>query len=70
MDVAIILIPISLILGLLFLITYIWSTINGQFDDLETPAHRILLDDNITKKVNENQGIEPSKNETDIKIEK
>ena len=27
-----------------------WSGKNGQFDDLEGPAHRILMDDDDTSK--------------------
>ncbi len=39
------LIPISV--GLVFLIgiAFWWSLRNGQFDDLEGPAYRILMDD-------------------------
>jgi cbb3-type cytochrome oxidase maturation protein len=37
--------PFALLLGLGFLAVFIWMARRGQFDDLETPAHRILLDD-------------------------
>ncbi len=42
------LIPISV--GLVFLIgiAFWWSLRNGQFDDLEGPAYRILMDDDCT----------------------
>lgn len=30
-----------------FGVAFIFSTLNGQFDDLETPAHRILLSDEL-----------------------
>ena len=45
MEAVYLLIPISLIL--VFLIALIcWSSVkNGQFDDLEGPAFRILMDD-------------------------
>jgi cbb3-type cytochrome oxidase maturation protein len=42
--------PVALLLGFGFLATFIWLTIQGQFDDLETPAHRILIDDESIKK--------------------
>jgi cbb3-type cytochrome oxidase maturation protein len=36
------LIPLALFLGLLFLLFFFWSVVSGQYDDLETPACRIL----------------------------
>ncbi|HEX7952515.1 MAG TPA: cbb3-type cytochrome oxidase assembly protein CcoS [Burkholderiales bacterium] len=45
MDILYLLIPLSIVL--VFLIGWIfrWSLDNGQFDDLEGPAHRVLQDD-------------------------
>ena len=37
--------PFALLLALLFLAAFIWSVKSGQMDDLETPAHRILGED-------------------------
>ncbi|MGZ3696763.1 MAG: cbb3-type cytochrome oxidase assembly protein CcoS [Bdellovibrionota bacterium] len=45
MSVLYVMLPISLALGLGFLIGFIRMSSQGQFDDLETPAHRMLLDD-------------------------
>ena len=39
------LIPIALGLGALGLIGFVWSVRDGQYDDLEGAAHRILDDD-------------------------
>ena len=39
------LIPIALFLGLLGLAGFLWSLKNGQYDDLDGAANRILLDD-------------------------
>ena len=39
------LIPISVVLVFLIAIAFWWSLRNGQFDDLEGPAYRILMDD-------------------------
>ena len=39
------LLPAALIFGIGFLFAFIWAAKKGQFDDLETPKHRILLDD-------------------------
>lgn len=46
MNVIYLMIPISLLLGIGFLVAFVWSVRNGQVDDLETPAHRILEDEN------------------------
>ncbi|MEM9355941.1 MAG: cbb3-type cytochrome oxidase assembly protein CcoS [Pseudomonadota bacterium] len=45
MNQLIILIPVALLLGLLGLGAFIWSLHNGQYDDLEGAASRILLED-------------------------
>jgi cbb3-type cytochrome oxidase maturation protein len=39
------LIPIALGFGLLALIVFLWSLKNGQYDDLDGAAARILIDD-------------------------
>jgi cbb3-type cytochrome oxidase maturation protein len=45
MSVIIILIAASLIIAIGFLIAFIWSVKNGQYDDDYTPSVRILFDD-------------------------
>ena len=40
------LIPVALGLGLIGLVAFIWSLNNGQYDDLDGAAERILEDDN------------------------
>ena len=45
MESVFILIPISIILAFLIAYFFWWSGKNGQFDDLEGPAHRIIMDD-------------------------
>jgi cbb3-type cytochrome oxidase maturation protein len=44
-DILFLLIPLSIVLVFLVGVIFWWSLRNGQFDDLEGPAHRILLDD-------------------------
>ena len=39
------LIPISIVLGAIALFTFLWTAKNGQYDDLEGAAMRILTDD-------------------------
>ena len=45
MESMFILVPISIILAFVIGYFFWWSGKNGQFDDLEGPAHRILMDD-------------------------
>jgi len=45
MEVIYLLIPISLALLALIVGLFLWSVRSGQFDDMEGPAHRILMDD-------------------------
>lgn len=39
------LIPITLTLGTLGVVAFLWSLSNGQYDDLDGAAQRIFLDD-------------------------
>ncbi len=45
MSVLIFLIPITLMLGILGLVMFIWSVKNKQYEDLDGAASRILFDD-------------------------
>lgn len=45
MDILYLLIPLSLLLVFLVGIVFWWALRSGQFEDLEGPAHRILMDD-------------------------
>ncbi len=45
MSVLLFLVPIALLLGLIGLGAFLWTMKNGQYDDLDGAAHRILLDD-------------------------
>lgn len=58
MNVLIILVPVSLILAGLGLLTFLWTIRAHQYDDLDGDAWRILLDDGDPDKV-------PSQNDHD-----
>ena len=45
MQILYLLVPISVVLVLVIAGVFWWATRNGQFDDLEGPAHSILMDD-------------------------
>ncbi len=49
MDILFFLIPIALLGLALIVLALIWSVQSGQYDDLEGPAYRILLDDDDPK---------------------
>ena len=45
MSIFYVLVPLALGLVLLAVGAYVWSVRSGQFDDLDTPALRPLIDD-------------------------
>jgi cbb3-type cytochrome oxidase maturation protein len=45
MEIIYLLIPMALILVGVIVGAFFWSVRSGQFDDLEGPAHQILMDD-------------------------
>ena len=50
MEIVYVLLPLSLMLALGGFIAYLWSVRSGQFEDLESPAVRILFDDELAAK--------------------
>lgn len=50
MEIVSLLVALASILALVFVFAFIWASKTGQWDDLETPAYRILLDDEINNK--------------------
>ncbi len=45
MEILYLLIPLSLVLVLLVGVTFWWASKSGQFEDLEGPAYRVVMDD-------------------------
>ena len=45
MNVLLFLIPLSLLLGAFFLGLFIFAVKNGQYDDLDTPAEKMIVED-------------------------
>ena len=43
-------IPLAILLAFGFLFAFLWAVRQGQFDDLVSPAHRILFDDETENK--------------------
>lgn len=49
MDIVFLLIPLALALVGLIVWVFMWAVKSDQFDDLEGPAHQILMDDDEPK---------------------
>ena len=66
MEILYLLIPLSLVLVAIIIWVFLWAVRSGQFDDMEGPAHQILMDDDrpVTgqpdKTVNETKGKPPA----------
>lgn len=57
MSIVFLLVPFATFLGIFFLGAFIWAARRGQFDDLISPAHRILIEE---KSLTKNQNISAS----------
>ncbi len=54
MEILYLLIPLSVVLVFLIGVIFWWSVRSGQFDDLEGPGYRILMDDDRPRPEEEN----------------
>lgn len=59
MSILFLILPITLVLSAGAALTFAWATRSGQFDDLETPALR-MLDDETTPRAVARPEIPPS----------
>ncbi len=62
MEILFFMIPLGVVLVAFAIWAFFWAVGNGQFDDLDTPAYQILLDDDQPqpqKKANEERKEEP-----------
>jgi cbb3-type cytochrome oxidase maturation protein len=55
------LLAISIIVALVFLVVFILSVKNGQYDDSYTPSVRMLFDDELVKSNSENSSTQEQK---------
>lgn len=44
MSIIFLLLPLALGMALAFVVAFVWATRNGQFDDMDTPPIRAVLD--------------------------
>ncbi len=47
MSIIYLMLPCALLLGFGFLTGFLWVVAQGQYDELETPSRRMLLDDDV-----------------------
>lgn len=52
MNIIFLTLGVSIAIAVVFLAAFVWATGRGQYDDLETPSHRILLDDYESENTN------------------
>ncbi len=60
MDILYLLIPISIVFVILIAWLFIWSVKSGQYEDMEGPAHKILMDNDAIHP--EKQDVRQNKN--------
>lgn len=58
MSVLLYMIPLALLIGLIWLGVFVWSLRNGQYEDLDGAARRILLDEDVTEFPKKNEEAE------------
>jgi cbb3-type cytochrome oxidase maturation protein len=64
MESMYLLVPLSVLLVFVIGVIFWWSVRNGQFDDLEGPGYRVLMDDDdLGNKSADSAGQEPSPGE-------
>ncbi len=51
MEILYLLIPLSVALVFLIAVVFWWSLKSGQFEDMEGPAYRILMDDDRPRQI-------------------
>ena len=59
MSILYLLIPLALLLLGVAVWAFFWAVGSGQFDDLDTPAMRILLDDDVRPGTGQNDNHRP-----------
>jgi cbb3-type cytochrome oxidase maturation protein len=45
MDILYLLIPLGMVFLAIVIAAFLWAVRSGQYEDLDGPAHRILMDD-------------------------
>jgi cbb3-type cytochrome oxidase maturation protein len=64
MDILYLLIPLSLVFVAVIAYVFMWAVKSGQFEDMEGPAYRILMDDEPTSR--KDAGEESTKSDSNV----
>ncbi len=67
MSILFLMVPMALILGVVFVWGFFWATSNGQMDDLETPAYRMLNDEDVHANKITNTNLKNLKTKTQLR---
>jgi cbb3-type cytochrome oxidase maturation protein len=67
MDILYLLIPLSLVLVFVIAALFWWSLKSGQYEDLEGPGHRILMDDDRTDSLKNRSTVDPDQGTTEAR---
>ncbi len=59
MEILYLLIPMAIVIMGIAVWAFVWSVKTGQFDDLEGPAHRILMDDDDPRIPRQDASLKP-----------
>jgi len=68
MSVVFILLPLALLFVGIAITWFVWAVRSGQFDDLETPAVRILFDDEPAAVPSEESGTVSDTSSREVEI--
>jgi len=49
MDIIYLLLPVALVIVVIIIGVFFWAVKSDQFEDMEGPAHRILMDDDASE---------------------
>ena len=63
MEIVYLLVPLAVLVAALVVWLFFWAIRSGQFDDLEGPAHRILMDDDKPRDAANDKGKDSSRSE-------
>ena len=63
METIFVLLPLALLIAAIAVGFFIWAARTGQFDDLDTPAVRILFDDDEPRRPSPDIGATPVRRE-------
>ena len=63
MEILYLLVPISVVLVFFIGIAFWWSLRSGQYDDLEGPGYRVLMDDDKAREASGKKPVTPEQQE-------